>query len=539
MLNLDKKTEERLSQFAEKYNLKTLEETVIFILNNFSQLNEALSFKDVTLDTGFSDLLPEDADITTYITRDIKQNSPLISAAMDTITESTMAIAMAQLGGSGVIHRNLSIEEQVKKVKRVKYAWNLVIEKPITIDQNQTLREVLEFNNEYGFLSFPVLHEKKLVGIITKKDIKYSLTDLATPVYEMMTPKEKLIFIEENPTFSQQQYFDAAKPILKDKKIDKLPVVKIVDGEYILKGLITAQDVKKRENFKNASLVDGKTLLVGAAIGCKINGKENDFDRAEELLKHGKVDYIVIDASHGGSKNVVYMTRELKKLYGNKIQLIAGNICNDEHAKMLIEAGADALKVGVGPGSICITRTKGGVGIPQITATRRAALVADRYGIPVITDGGFEEEGDVVKAIAAGAHAIMSGYLFRATKETPGELFEKDGKYFKKYRGMGTIESMRRGSADRYYEDKSHIDDILLANCLLTENLIPKPIEQGVVKELPYRGEVANYFNEIVGGLRIGMGLIGKRTIKELRESYNMLWKVTPEGRREGSVHGF
>lgn len=534
MLTLDKKTEERLSEFAKKYNLKTLEETVNFILDNFSQLNEALSFKDVTLDAGYADFLPEDADITTYITRTIKQNSPLISAAMDTITESTMAIAMAQLGGSGVIHRNLSIEEQVKKVKKVKYAWNFVIEKPITIDKNQTLRDTLELNKKYGFLGFPVLHEKKLVGIITEKDIKYYLTNLATPIYEMMTPKENLIFIEENPKFSQQQYFDAAKPILKERKIDKLPVVKIVGDDYLLKGLITAQDIKKREKFKNASLVDGKTLLVGAAIGCKIDGKENDFDRAEELLKHGKVDYIVVDASHGGSKNVVYMTKELKIKYKDQIQLISGNICNDEHAKILIEAGADALKVGVGPGSICTTRTKSGVGIPQITATRRVALVADQYKIPVITDGGFEEEGEVVRAIAAGAYVIMSGYLFRATKETPGEKFERDGKFFKKYRGMGTIESMLKGSADRY-----HVDDILLANWLLNENLIPPPTEQGVVKELPYRGEVAKYYNEIIGGLRIGMGLTGKRTIEELRKSYNTLWKVTPEGRREGNVHGF
>ncbi len=530
-MGLSQETEKILIEFAQKYNLQTLDETVKFILNNFLQLDEALSFNDVTLDTGYSDFLPEEADITTRITRDLEQNTPLISAAMDTVTESSMAIAMAQLGGSGVIHRNLPIDEQVEKVRKVKYAWNLVIEKPITINQNETLRDVLKAKQKYGFSGFPVLHRKRLVGIVTEKDTKY-YDNLDTPVHEMMTPKEDLIFIEEIPNFIQGQYFEAAKPILRKNKKDSLPVIKKKDGHYLLRGLITAQDVRKRERFGDASLVDGKTLLVGAAIGCKKKGRENDFERTEALLE-AKVDYIVIDSSHGGSEGVLYMTRELKKIYGDQIQLISGNICNDEHAKMLIDAGADALKVGVGPGSICTTRVISGVGIPQITATRRVVLIANQYDIPVITDGGYEGSGDVVKAIAAGASSIMSGHLFKATEETPGELFEKGGKYFKKYRGMGTLEAMSQGSGDRY-----HVDELKLADSTLDEKLTPQPIEQGVVKEEPYRGEVAEYFNKIIGGLRIGMGLLGKKTIKDLKDSYDMFFKVTPEGKREGNVHG-
>lgn len=534
MRGLTKETTERLREIKKKYNLATLDNTITFVFDNFYRLPEALSFNDVTLNTGYSNFLPDDVDITTYIAKDLKQNTPFMSAGMDTITEAEMSIELSQLGGSGVIHRNLSIDNQVKEVEKVKHAWNLVIENPITINHNDSLRDVVLAMKEYGISGLPVLDNREVVGIITTKDIK-SFPDMTldTQVNKIMTKKENLIYIEENSNFTQKRYFEEAKPILKEKKKDKLLVIKKEDSHYILRGLITAQDIRKREIYKNASLIDGKTLLVGAAIGCKRKGDDNDFNRVEALL-NAKADYIVIDSSHGGSENVIYMTRELKSKYGDQIHLISGNICNADHALLLIEAGADALKVGVSPGATCTTRDMSGVGLPQITATREVSLVATQYNVPVITDGGFETPGHITRAIAAGAKAIMTGFLFRATKETPGEIFQENGEDFKSYRGMGSIEAMKEGSADRY--NISHIDDILLLNWIFKqEGLSNQPIPQGVNVKLPYRGEVSKYFKEMEGGLRIGMGLTGKKTIEGLRGSYHMFYKETPAGRREGT----
>jgi len=515
----------------------SLEELAEFLSpQRAKELSLALSFDDVTLEQGYSDFLPQEVDIRTRISRNVEHNIPIISAAMDTITESELGIELAQLGGSGVLHRNLSIARQVEEANRVKNAWNLVIEKPLTVRPTQTVKEVRRIMMKTKFEGLPVVKGKRImVGIITAKDIKYGSLD--TRVEDLMTPvNARLHYIHYDRRFSQQDYFRRAEQIFEKYKIDHLPVIVKENGRFILKGLITYEDVRKRRKYKDACLRDER-LVVGAAVGCKLRGKENDIERAEALIQEGRVDYLVIDSSHGYCKGVIDTLRALKKKFGDDIDVIAGNICNGSAAAALIEYGADGLKVGVGPGSICITRRQAGAGIPQITATRNVALVAEKHGIPVITDGGSECPGHIARAIAAGAYAVMLGSMVSGTYETPGRLIiGEDGKRAKVYRGMGSLDAMLKGSADRY-EASELVKDLDLRE----EDVTNLPLEQGISKLVPYKGRLYKIINECVQGLRYGMGISGNRTIAELRRLdnfYEKFKRITAEGKRESGIHG-
>jgi len=497
-----------------------------------SKLEIALSFDDVTLDQGYADFLPQEADVTTHLTRNVRHNIPIISAAMDTITESRMAIEMAQLGGSGVIHRNLAIDKQVEEVRKVKNAWNLVVQNPLTVNPSQTLREAKRIMNQTSFGGLPVVDQNQLVGIITSKDTKY-FTDLDTPVSAMMTGATHLLHIMYSQQISQAEYFRTAEKMFQSHKIDHLPLVIVEDGKFILKGLITYEDARKRRKYKNACLVDDR-LVVGAAVGCKLEGKNNDIERAEALLKEGKVDYLVIDSSHGFSKGVVETLKKLREALGNQVDIVAGNVCNGAAAEELIKYGADAVKVGVGPGSICTTRRQTGAGVPQITATYRAALAAVKSGVPIITDGGIEYPGHAAKSIAAGASCVMVGSVLSGTYETPGMILVRDGKKVKTYRGMGSLDAMLGGSADRYAEDVEDLD-------LRGDDVVDLPLEQGISATVTYKGRVYRIVNEFVQGIKHGMGLAGCRTIAEMKDVekfYTKFKMVTAEGQRESGIHG-
>ena len=498
------------------------------------KIDLALSFDDVTLVPRRASFIPQNADISTMIAKGIKQNIPLISAAMDTITESKMAIVMAQFGGSGVIHRNLSIERQVEEVRKVKKDWNLVIEKPVTVSPNQELRDVKRIMIDQGISGLPVIDNGFLVGVITKKDTKYC-HNLDTCISGMMTKKEDLVCIEYNPDFSQRDYFDKAEPLMLQHKKDKLLIIEKREDNYILKGLITFQDIEKRRRYKNACLIDER-LICGAAIGCNLNfsDPQNDLNRAKALIDAG-ADYLVVDSSHGHSQGVLNILRELKQVRKYTTPIIAGNICTGAAARDLIEAGADGIKVGVGPGSICTTRAKTGAGIPQITSTHQVALVAQEYGIPVITDGGFNCPGDLTKAIAAGASAVMTGSLLGGTDETPGKVMtDENGEKYKSYRGMGTIEAMMAGSADRYKSGKELQDFGLVGPWEI------QPLEQGVPKRVQCIGPAYKQIQELTNGLKHGMGLSGTENLTELRklnDFHQKFKRVTIAGKIEGGVH--
>jgi IMP dehydrogenase len=523
----------KLEAFRVQLGLSSLDELAEFLSpKRANELGLALSFDDVTLDQGFGDFLPQEADVSTKISRNVKHNIPIISAAMDTITESRMAIEIAQLGGSGVIHRNLPIEEQVDKADKVKKAWNLVVEKPLTVRPNQTVRDVKKIMLETRFGGLPVVRGKRvMVGIVTAKDVKY-FSDLDTRVEDMMTPISKdFHFIKHNRKFSQQDYFKRAEQIFEEYRIDHLPVIVKENRKFILKGLITYEDVRKRRKYKDACLRDDR-LVVGAAVGCQLKGKGNDIERAEALVQEGKVDYLVIDASHGFCKGVIDTLKALKEAVD--VDIIAGNICNGAAAKALIDADADGLKVGVGPGSICTTRQKSGAGIPQITATRSVVLAANKYDIPVITDGGLKYPGHITKSIAAGARAIMLGSMLAGTYETPGKVIEKDGKRVKIYRGMGSLDAMLKGSADRYSEVE------LMEDLDLRDDVTDLPLEQGISTTVPYKGKVYKIINDCVQGLKHGMGLTGCKTIDILRDpdKYAERFKqITAAGKRESDTH--
>ncbi|MBR9692044.1 IMP dehydrogenase [Candidatus Woesearchaeota archaeon] len=530
---------ERIKQVQKKCGFQTFDEAAEFLLSKEGpgELKVALSFDDVTLEQDYSDFLPQDADVRTRISRNIEHNIPIISAAMDTVTESEMAKEMAQLGGSGVIHRNMPTERQVEKVKKVKKAWNLVVEEPLTVRSNYTVRDVKRIMNETKFGGLPVVRGKHvMIGIITRKDLKYE-PNLDARVKDVMTPADKrLRYVRYNKDFSQQEYFRRAAKIFQKCKIDHLPVV-IREGErFILKGLITHEDVRKRRTYKDACLRDER-LVVGAAVGCALRGKDNDIQRAEALVQDGKVDYLVIDSSHGYSQGVIDTLKALKEILGDSVDIIAGNVCNGSGAAELLRYGADGIKVGIGPGSICTTRRQTGAGIPQITATRNVALVAAQYGVPVTTDGGLEYPGHISKSIAAGAWAVMLGSVLAGTYESPGRVKrEKDGKRVKDYRGMGSLDAMLEGSADRY-EESELIEDLDLRD----EDVTDLPLEQGISTTVEYKGYVFRIINECVQGLKHGMGLAGNRTIEELRRLdnfYEKFKRITSEGQRESGIHG-
>ncbi len=466
---------------------------------------DAFSFDDVLLIPNYSDVLPNDVNISTRLTRNLTLNIPIVSAAMDTVTEARVSISMAREGGVGFIHRNMSIKSQVKEVNKVKKSESGMIIDPVTIHPNQRAHEVIEVMEKFRISGVPVLKDGKLIGIVTNRDLRFE-TDLQKRVSEVMT-KENLITVSEGITLEE------SKKLLHKHRIEKLPVV---DKKGELVGMITKKDIEKLKKYPNACKDVMGRLRVGAAVGVASDMEE----RTEALLKAG-ADVILIDTSHGHSKNVIDAVKVLKGTF-KEIDLIAGNVGTSKGAEDLINAGADGIKIGIGPGSICTTRMVAGVGIPQITAIMNCRSGSSKTGVPLIADGGIKYSGDVTKAIAAGAHCVMIGSLFAGTEESPGELILYQGRSYKVYRGMGSIEAMKKGSRDRYYQDETGEG----------EKLVP----EGIVGRVPYRGVLSENIYQLLGGLKAGMGYIGCRTLEDLREKARFV-KISPAGLRESHVH--
>ncbi len=466
----------------------------------------AYTFDDVLLVPSKSEVLPREVDVSTKLTRNIKLNIPLLSAAMDTVTESEMAIAIAREGGIGIIHRNMSIEKQVSEVDKVKRYESGMILNPITLTPDRKVREALELMSYYKISGIPIVDTSgKLVGILTNRDLRFD-PDLDAEVSKYMT-NSNLITAPVGTTLEE------AEKILQRHKIEKLPVV---DENGYLRGLITFKDIQKKKKYPNACKDALGRLRVGAAVGVK----SDTIERVEELKK-ANVDVIVIDTAHGHSKGVIEMLKKIKRKFP-ELDIIAGNVATGEATLELIKAGADAVKVGIGPGSICTTRVVTGVGVPQITAIMNCAQVAMKYKVPIIADGGIKQTGDIAKAIAAGADSVMIGALFAGTEESPGEKVLYEGRSYKVYRGMGSIEAMRAGSGDRYFQDVE--DDI--------KKLVPEGIE-GMV---PYKGRLSDVVYQIIGGLRSAMGYCGVRNIEEMKTKTKFIL-MTNAGLRESHPH--
>jgi IMP dehydrogenase len=468
------------------------------------KIEMGLTFDDVLLVPQKSEVMPKDADVMTLLTRDIKLNIPILSAAMDTVTESALAIALAQEGGIGFIHRNMTPHQQASEVEKVKKSESGMIVDPITVGQNETIGEVMRLTEHYRISGIPVTDKnKKLIGIITNRDLRFE-TNMKKLVRDVMTKKGLI-------TASVGTDLDQAKGILHKYKIEKLP---IVDKNYILKGLITIKDIEKRKKYPQAAKDEMGRLRVGAAVGTSPGTLER-----VELLTQAQVDIISIDTAHGHSAPVIKMLKEIKKHFD--IPVIAGNIAVAEAAADLIKAGADALKVGIGPGSICTTRIVSGAGMPQITAIQNVVGVAKKHNIPVIADGGVKYSGDITKALAAGANAVMIGSLFAGTDESPGETILYQGRHYKLYRGMGSLGAMMQGSRDRY--GQSGVE---------ASKLVPEGIEGRV----PYKGPLSQSVYQLMGGLRSGMGYCGCKNLKELREKAKFV-KISNAGLKESHVH--
>lgn len=465
---------------------------------------EGLTYDDVLLVPAYSSVLPRDVDITTLLSRRISINIPIVSAAMDTVTEATMAIAMAQEGGIGVLHKNMSVASQALQVRKVKRAENGMILDPVTLAENALVGDALAMMKEHSIGGIPVINENKvLVGIVTNRDLRFE-RDPARPVKEVMT--------HEVITISEFTDFEQAEAILQQHKIEKLPVV---DKNNKLVGLITYKDIIKVKARPNASKDSLGRLRVAAAVG--IAG--DTLERVDALVKEG-VDAIVIDTAHGHSKGVMEMAKLVRKAFPD-IDLIVGNIGTPEAARDLAKLDVDGLKVGIGPGSICTTRVIAGIGIPQLSAINIVAKALEGSGIPVIADGGIRYTGDIVKAIAAGAHSIMAGSLFAGVEESPGGTIIFEGRKFKTYRGMGSIEAMQQGSKDRYFQD--------------VEDDIKKLVPEGIVGRVPFKGSLSEVIYQMVGGLRSGMGYTGSSTIEELQKARFI--KITSAGVIESHPH--
>ena len=467
----------------------------------------SLTFDDVLLKPAFSNVLPADASTKTRITKTISLEIPIISSAMDTVTESRLAIAMAQCGGIGCIHKNLSIKDQADEVRRVKKFESGIVVNPLTITPDETLADALHLMKHYGISGIPVVKEgsKKLVGILTNRDVRFA-TDKKQPIKELMT-KSGLITAKQNISKVD------AKELLHKNKIERII---ITDSTGNCVGLITGKDIEKNKQFPHASKDEEGRLLVAAATGV---GKEG-IKRAESLIEAG-VDIVVIDTAHGHSAGVIETVRELKKSHP-KQQFIAGNIATLEAAKALIEAGADGVKVGIGPGSICTTRVVAGVGVPQLSAIMDVVEYCDKVKVPVISDGGIRFSGDLAKAIAAGASCVMLGGLLAGTEETPGEIVLFKGRSYKVYRGMGSLGAMARGSADRYFQQD--VSDKL------------KLVPEGVEGRVAYKGPVSDVVHQLIGGLKASMGYTGNATIEEMRKNCNFV-RITNSGLRESHPH--
>lgn len=464
---------------------------------------EGLTFDDVLLIPQASDVTPNEIDLSTHLTKKIKLNIPLMSSAMDTVTESAMAIAIAREGGIGIIHKNMTIEEQATEVDKVKRSENGVIVNPFSLSAKNTIKDADELMGKYKISGVPIVDEdNKLVGIITNRDLRFE-TDFSKKIKDAMT-KEDLITAPEGTSLEEAQL------ILRKYKIEKLP---LVDKDGKLKGLITIKDIEKAVQYPNSARDESGRLLAGAAIGVT-----NDImQRVDALVKAG-VDVVVLDSAHGHSKNIIGKVKQVKEAYPD-LQLIAGNIATGEAARALIEAGADCVKVGIGPGSICTTRVVAGVGAPQITAVNDVYQVAKEYGIPVIADGGIQYSGDITKAIAAGADVIMLGSLFAGCEESPGEFELYQGRRFKVYRGMGSLAAMEKGSKDRYFQTGS-------------KKLVP----EGVEGRVPYKGPLSEVVFQLLGGIRSGMGYCGTPTIPDLKERGKFV-RITGAGLKESHPH--
>ena len=463
---------------------------------------EGLTFDDVLLLPAASAVLPRDVETTTYFTNQIKLNIPLVSAAMDTVTESRLAIAIAREGGIGVIHRNMPVERQALEVDRVKRSEHGVITDPIFLAPENSIREAAALMERYRISGVPITEGKKLVGIITNRDIRFE-TNFDQPIKNVMT-KENLITAPVGTTLEK------AKEILRRHKIEKLP---LVDENFNLCGLITIKDIEKAHKYPNAAKDAQGRLLVAAAVGVA----PGYLERVEALVG-AKVDAIVVDTAHGHSEKVLKAVGEIRRRYP-ELQLVAGNVATAEGARALFEAGADAVKVGIGPGSICTTRVIAGVGVPQITAIYECAQEAKRFGRRIIADGGIKYSGDITKAIAAGADTVMLGSLLAGTEESPGEIEIYQGRSYKVYRGMGSLGAMREGGAERYFQDYG-----------------PKLVPEGVEGRVPYKGPLAETVFQLIGGLRAGMGYCGCRTIEELKEKARFV-RITVAGLRESHPH--
>jgi IMP dehydrogenase len=469
-------------------------------------IQKALTFDDVLLVPAYSAILPKDTSLNTRLTRNISLSIPLVSAAMDTVTESRLAIAIAQEGGIGIIHKNLTAREQAREVAKVKRFEAGVVRDPITIPPTMKIRDVIALSQQHGISGFPVVEGKNVVGIITNRDLRFE-EELDAEVRQKMTPREKLVYVKEGADPVE------AKRLMNKHRLER---VLVVNDAFELRGLITVKDIFKSTEHPNAAKDDQGKLRVGAAVGV---GPDND-ERVELLVAAG-VDVVVVDTAHGHSQGVLDRVKWVKRRYPD-VEVIGGNIATAEAAMALRDAGADGVKVGIGPGSICTTRIVAGVGVPQITAISNVSKALEGSGIPCIADGGIRFSGDISKALAAGASSVMMGSMFAGTEEAPGEIILYQGRSYKSYRGMGSLGAMSDGSADRYFQDASNNAD--------------KLVPEGIEGRVPYKGSVLAILYQLVGGVRSSMGYCGCATIDELREKAQFV-EITSAGMRESHVH--
>ncbi|OIQ89065.1 inosine-5'-monophosphate dehydrogenase [mine drainage metagenome] len=474
-------------------------------------LGNALTFDDVLLVPAHSQVLPKDTSLATQLTRRVRLNIPLVSAAMDTVTESRLAIAMAQEGGIGIIHKNLSPKAQATEVARVKRFESGVLKDPITISPGVKVSDVLALSRQHGISGFPIVDQGKVVGIVTNRDLRFE-SRLDLPVREIMTPRERLITVREGATP------DEAKALMHQHRLER---VLVINDEFELRGLMTVKDILKATERPNAARDPQGKLRVGAAVGVG----EGTEERVELLVRAG-VDVIVVDTAHGHSQGVLDRVRWVKDNYP-AVDVIGGNIATAEAARALAEAGADGVKVGIGPGSICTTRIVAGVGVPQVTAIANVAAALEGTGVPLVADGGVRYSGDISKAIAAGAHSVMMGSMFAGTEEAPGEVILYQGRSYKSYRGMGSIGAMNAGSADRYFQDGNQAPSSAGA-----EKFVPEGIEGRV----PYKGSLAAILYQLVGGVRSSLGYCGCANIETMRNRAQFV-QITAAGMRESHVH--
>jgi IMP dehydrogenase len=469
-------------------------------------IQKALTFDDVLLVPAFSSVLPRDTSLKSQLTRNISLNMPLVSAAMDTVTEGRLAIAMAQMGGIGIVHKNLTAKEQAREVAKVKRFESGIVRDPITVPPTMRVREVIALTQQHGISGFPVVEGAQLIGIVTNRDLRFE-ERLDEPVRNIMTPRERLVTVREGTSLAE------AKALMHSHRLER---VLVVNDSFELRGLMTVKDITKQTENPDACKDEDGKLRVGAAVGVG----EDNVERVELLAAAG-VDVIVVDTAHGHSQGVLERVRWVKQNFPH-VQVVGGNIATAAAAKALVEYGADAVKVGIGPGSICTTRIVAGVGVPQITAIANVSEALRGTGVPVIADGGVRFSGDVSKALAAGANVVMMGSMLAGTEESPGDVFLYQGRQYKSYRGMGSVGAMKDGAADRYFQDNS-------AN-------IDKLVPEGIEGRVAYKGSVNAILFQIVGGVRASMGYCGCRTISELHEKAEFV-QITAAGMRESHVH--